>query len=269
MRMTTNFSRAVDLRELPLCSTYLSVQIEALLVHVREPGSTQELSVHWGLGTLADGQLDILGVWLELGAGEMLWDTVFGDLQVRGVETMRFVSGIDPAVIGAGLFASYPRTVALTSIGRFVRRIEADLIETDRVAADCVLSALRAAGTVQEARSVLADLAASPIGGKYPSAVARWEAALEQLALFYALTPRLRRLIRRAEDAAHHLDQRLRQALDGRICFNDGEAAVSFVAETLIRAESDLGPLAASPGKGIGRRVSKRPARPSTAVAGH
>jgi transposase-like protein len=218
---------------------------------------------------LADGQLDILGVWFDLGEGDMLWRTVLGDLKGRGVETMRFVAVIDPAVIGPSLFASYPRTVALTSIGRFARRIEAELIDTDRVAADCLLSALRGAGTVQQARAVLADLAASPIGVKYPSALARWEAALEQLRPLYALTPRLLRLIRRAEDAAHHLDQRLHRAVDGRTCFNDGEAAVSFVAETLMRAESDLGSLAVSSGKSIGRRRSKGSTKSSTSVAGH
>lgn len=269
MRMTTNFSRAVDLRELPLCSTYLSVHFEALPVHERRPGSTHGVSVYWGLGALADGQLDILGVWLAPGEGDMLWRTVFGDLKVRGLETMRFVTGTDPEVIGTSLFASYPRTMALTSIGCFVRQIEADLTETDRVAADCMLRALRAAGTVQDARAALADLAASPLGGKYPAAVTRWEAELERLRPLYALTPRLRRIISRAEDAAHRLDQRLCRALDGRTCFNDGETAASFVAGTLMRAESDLGSLAASSARSIGRRGSKRLARPSTSVAGH
>ena len=269
MRMTTNFSRAVDLRELPLCSTYLSTHIEALLVHERQPGSPQGLSVHWGLGALADGQLDILGVWLELGGVDMFWRGVFGDLKVRGVGTMRFVAGVDPAIIGSSLFASYPRTLAVTSIGCFVRRIEADLTETDRVAADCMLRALRAAGTVQDVRAALADLAASPLGGKYPAAVTRWEAELERLRPLYALTPRLRRIISRAEDAAHRLDQRLHQALDGHTCFNDGEAAASFVAETLMRAESDLGSLAASSGKSIVRRGSKGLARPSPSITGH
>ena len=211
MRMTTNFSRAVDLRELPLCSSYLSVHMEALLMHVRQPGSTQELSVHWALGALADGQLDILGVWLELGEGDMLWRAVFADLKVRGVETMRFLTGIDPAVIGASLFESYPRTVALTSIGRSIRRFEADLI----------------------------------------------------------VTPRLHRIVHRAEDAAHQLGQRLRQALDGHTCFNDGEAAVSFVAETLMRAERDLGSLAGASSKPVGRRGSNGLVTPSTSVAGH
>jgi hypothetical protein len=142
---------------------------------------------------------------------------VFDDLCFRGVETIRFIDGLEGLATSRAVHEAYPDVVALSST------------ESSAAAA--------------KAESI-------------PRHV-------------HNLTPRLRCLIRRAEDAAHHLDQRLHRALDGRICFNDEDAAISFVAETLMRAESDLGPLAANPGKGIVRRGSRGSVWPSTSVAGH
>ena len=201
----------------PLCCRYLLLLCKTLVVSTRGECVPPYRILRWALGLLADGQMELCGVWHESSSAPSEWSDVFNDLHVRGVKTTRFVDGLEGMAISRAMRGACADAVALSSI-------------------------------------------------ESSAAVARAESIPRHV---HNLTPRDRRIIRRAEDAAHRLDQRLCRALDGRTCFNDGEAAVSFVAETLMRAESDLGSLAASSGKRIGRRGSKGSVRSSTSVAGH
>lgn len=227
-------------RRLPLCRNYLLVHFQAISIPVQEQGATGEVATHWGLGVLADGQREVVGAWIKPSSDELASIAVFEDLRLRGVERIRFVVGIDPTRSQPTMRGPYPSATALPTIGELVRKIEADLTARDREAARYLLASLRAAHTAQAARAALVDITASPVGAKDTASASRWGANLEQLGTFFALAPRLRRIVRDAEDVADQLERSLRRVVRARHCFPNAAAAASFVADTLIREEGNL-----------------------------
>jgi len=86
---------------LPLCSRYSVVAVGIQPVTIREGDETLHIGVRWALASLADGQHELLGMWLEP-AGRGLGPTmVFHDLRVRGVESIGVVLSLDPGACAA------------------------------------------------------------------------------------------------------------------------------------------------------------------------
>jgi transposase-like protein len=155
----------------------------------------------------------------------MNWQQVFEDLRVRGVERTRFVATTEPTAAHLTL----PGATVVPSVGQLLRHGLASVAPRDRRSAANVLSALRAAGSAQAARTALANLSASQWGKQYPAAVESWQASLLQLAPFFALAPRLRRIMLSADEAAQRMQGHLIRAVGRHGCFDDREAAVSFL----------------------------------------
>ena len=76
----------------PLCRDYLAVIVATLPVAVRRSGVVRDHLVLWALGTLVDGQHELLGAWREPPADELIWQEVFADLACRGVERIRVIA---------------------------------------------------------------------------------------------------------------------------------------------------------------------------------
>lgn len=79
----------------PLCCGYLLVHFAPQPIRVRVGGAEHSWHVTWALGTLSDGQREVLGTWLHSIGGVSNWQVVFDELAVRGVERIRFVVGAD------------------------------------------------------------------------------------------------------------------------------------------------------------------------------
>lgn len=229
-------AQQIEWQTQPLCCRYVLVLFEVLSVQVQEEGLVRDQAAHWALGALGNGQHEVLGVWPERASGAMDWQEVFDDLKNRGVERIRFVVTTEPK----DPRAAYPGAAGLPSFGQLLRLGLARVAPRDRRSVAKALSALREAGTARAARVALANLSASPWAARYPAAVESWQAALAQLAPFFALAPGLRRTMLSADEAAQRVHERLIRAIGRRGCFDDREAAASFMEETLRRSEYDL-----------------------------
>lgn len=56
----------------------------ALRVKIRSDGGVTNRAVYLALGIQADGQRDVLGLWIEQTEGAKFWLKVFNDLKTRG-----------------------------------------------------------------------------------------------------------------------------------------------------------------------------------------
>jgi putative transposase len=249
----------------PLCCRYLLAVLDRLSVKVGEEGRIRDNVLHWGLGVLSDGQRELLGVWHQSAAIGTFWHAVSDDLKLRGVEKIRFVEGIYATEIEPRMGPSYLGATALPSIGSFMLQIAADLPTRDRAGACGFLADLYAAETAQGARTALDYFAARPLGAKHAALVRRWRIALEQIGPLYALVPRVRRIVRSADIAAQELNRTVSRAVGRRGCFPSLEAATSFVAETLFRAEISFG---GDPAARAGYRAGRLNARSGIAALG-
>lgn len=233
---TKTIEQSIEWQSRPLCCRYLVVRFEALSIQVPKEGIARDLTTCWALGTLADGQREVLGVWLESLPGVIDSQKVFDDLKARGVERIRFVATTEPAVARV----THRGATVLPSVEQLVRQRLAQVAPRERRSAANALIALRTARTAQAARTALANLSASPWGAKCPAAVEGWHASLAQLMPLFALAPRLRRILLSADEAAERMHGNLIRAIDRRGCFASLEAAVSFLVEALRCSERRL-----------------------------
>lgn len=220
----------------PLCCRYLAVTFETQFVAVRRYEAVREHELRWAIGVVADGQCEVLGFWWDSIPGIFDWAEVFAELTLRGVESIAFVSGEEPNLLGGATHTSYPAAKVLASVAKLLRGSVADMAPRDRRSARQMLSGLRTAGSVLAARALLNSIAAGPFGARYPSTTKLWSRALLQLEPRYELPRRLQRFIRRGEDAAEQLHRGLSRAIERHGCFGDQLEVTQYVVEFLERA---------------------------------
>lgn len=95
------------LQDVPLCRSYQLVLVDALRVGVDDAAGPSVPALKWGLGVLADGQQEVLGVWPEPTLAGSAWWPIFESLMARGVERIGFVAGNTAGFQGA-VEAIYP-----------------------------------------------------------------------------------------------------------------------------------------------------------------
>jgi hypothetical protein len=97
--------------ELPsslLCRRYLLVVPVDVLMQVNDVVGVRKCVARWGIGALADGQLEFLGAWPETDPGADFWQVFANDLSDRGVEGIRFLVAPDPTCTELAMRTSFP-----------------------------------------------------------------------------------------------------------------------------------------------------------------
>jgi hypothetical protein len=87
-------------------------------VSVLEVGVVRSHPVLWAFGILADGQCEVLGAWGQPMPSGWGGAEVIADLTHRGVEEIRFVSGIESRGFHANFEMAYPGATALPEVWR-------------------------------------------------------------------------------------------------------------------------------------------------------
>ena len=77
----------------PLCVRYTSASFRSVLVLVNEARGIADLTVHWGVGYLLDGEREVLGAWATREAVATLPGSLVDDLHLRGVVQIRNLTG--------------------------------------------------------------------------------------------------------------------------------------------------------------------------------
>lgn len=224
----------------PLCCRYLVVLVDVLHLTVKEAGVVRDRTVFLALGLLADGEQEVLGAWLEPESGATIWQEAFEDLQVRGVEGVRFVVTNERAEGLASLHTTYSDVTVLPSIGQLLHKSLAQVAPRHRRFGGDLLGAILKAKSDQAGRAALTDLADSFWGETYPAIVAHWREAVEDLGPFYASSPGVRRIVLSGDATVQQLHRSLCLAVSRHGCFADRTAATSFVVGALERAQRGL-----------------------------
>lgn len=222
----------------PLCRRYVAVVLSTSLIPFR--GSTgRPRAVRWALGSLIDGEVEVLGAWPTESESGPAPELMFGELQARGAEFIRF--GVGHLV---GVEDEFTR---LFGHGDVVASIECELESVlasvpprYRLEVSRHLRAAADAATQEAGLSQLAEFQGSRLGERYPEVVRHWSDALAGFEPIYRLHPRLRGLVRSADRTAADMRERLTRAILRHGPFVDSDAALAFVADTLLRTEQRL-----------------------------
>lgn len=261
----TTVAQATQWQALPLCARYLAVVFGDETVQVREGVISHDHNVRWALGALTDGHLEVLGAWWEPKSGASGCQDLFEDLQTRGVEQIRFVTTNGCLQTRAAASVQFPDATVLPSVGQLLRANLGQVAPWHRKLGGDLLGAICEAPTAQAAQTAVADLAASPWGAMYPGVVDRWRNAVEDLRPFYALGPRLRRLVRSGEEAAQRLAGTLQRAVAHKGGFASEVEAIEFTSEALDRVNRGFGTAGPLTGRCVQGQVRGR--RAASALA--
>jgi transposase-like protein len=192
----------------PLEPMYPVVFFDALRVKIRGDGVVSNKAVYLALGIQADGQRDVLGLWIEQTEGAKFWLKVFNELKTRGCQDILIavVDGLKGLAEAIG--TAYPRTTVQTCIVHLMRNSLEYASYKDRKALAAALRPIYAAASEQAAQLALQEFADGPWGAKYPSIVQSWRRAWEHVTPFFVFPPEIRRVVYTTDEidkSAHDL----------------------------------------------------------------
>lgn len=212
----------------PLEAMYPVVFFDALRVKIRDDGGVSNKAVYLALGVQADGQRDVLGLWVEQTEGAKFWLKVFNDLKTRGCQDILIavVDGLKGLADAIG--TAFPRTTVQTCIVHLIRNSLDYAGWKDRKAVAAALRPIYAAASEQAAEHALQTFADGPWGIKYPTIVAAWQRAWENVTPFFVFPPDIRRVIY-TTNAIESLNMQLRKIIKTRGHFPNDEAAIKLL----------------------------------------
>ncbi|MBT9495261.1 MAG: transposase [Paucibacter sp.] len=222
----------IEWRHIPLCTTYLLVLFETQRIGVPLDGAPCRHAVRWAFGMHADGQGEVLGVWPGMAAGSDPWREAIDDLSEGGVHRIDFVGGDESIDISA----AYPSATVLPLIGQSLGRDLAHLKLQGRSLAVDEFDRLLSAGTLEAASTLLASFAVVPKGSTRSLVRESWNAKLQRLAPFFALSPRRQHLIRFADAEVRRMETALTRIDVRNESFVDQAALAGVVRGALLRA---------------------------------
>ncbi len=212
----------------PLEPMYPVVFFDALRVKIRGDGVVSNKAVYLALGIQADGQRDVLGLWIEQTEGAKFWLKVFNDLKTRGCQDILIavVDGLKGLAEAIG--TAYPRTAVQTCIVHLIRNSLEYASHKDRKAVATALRPIYAAASEQAAQQALQDFTEGPWGTKYPTIVQSWQRAWEHVTPFFVFPPEIRRVVY-TTNAIESLNMQLRKIIKTRGHFPNDEAAIKLL----------------------------------------
>lgn len=212
----------------PLESLYPVVFFDALRVKIRSDGVVSNKAVYLALGVQADGQRDVLGLWIEHTEGAKFWLKVFNELKTRGCQDILIAVVDGLKGLAEAIHTAYPQTTVQTCVVHLIRNSLDYAGWKDRKAVAAALRPIYAAASEQEALQALQAFAESAWGAKYPTIVKAWQRAWEYVIPFFVFPPEIRRVIY-TTNAIESLNMQLRKIIKTRGHFPNDEAAIKLL----------------------------------------
>jgi putative transposase len=222
----------------PLDTIYPLVFFDAIRVKMRDEGMVKNKAIHIALGVRADGQKEVLGMWIEQNEGAKFWLNVMNELKNRGVEDilLAVVDGLKgfPDAINA----AFPDTVVQTCIVHLLRNSMDFVSWKDRKSLAGALKEIYRAINADAAEQALTSFEQGPWGQRYPAIGQIWRRAWSEVIPFFAFPDEVRRIIY-TTNAIEALNSKLRRAVRARGHFPSEEAATKLLYLILHRSEKE------------------------------
>ena len=212
----------------PLDPVYPVVFIDALVVKVKDGNVVRNKAAHIVVGVDTDGIKHVLGIWVQQTEGAKFWAGVLAELRNRGVRDVLIACCDGLTGLPEAIEATWPHTVVQTCVVHLIRAAMRFVSYTDRKAVAAWLRPIYTAANDDAALVALTEFADSPLGKKYPAAVATWENAWDRFVPFLAFGPALRKVIY-TTNAIESLNYQLRKIIKNRGHFPNDTAAVKLL----------------------------------------
>lgn len=212
-----------------LDAVYPVVIFDALRVKIRDKDSriVRNKAVYLALGITADGQREVLGLWIAENEGAKFWLSVMNELRNRGVQDILIAVVDGLKGFPDAIHAAFPETTVQTCIVHLVRHSLNFCSWKDRKAVAAKLREVYGAETAEAARDALEAFDAE-WGRQYPSIAQAWRRAWEEVIPFFAFSPEIRKVIY-TTNAVESLNRVIRKAIKTRGSFPSEQAAEKLI----------------------------------------
>lgn len=212
----------------PLDEVYPIVYIDALVVKVRDGGQVRNKSCYLVVGVGVDGVRHVLGIWVQQSEGAKFWLQVCTELRNRGVRDVLIACCDGLTGLPEAIEAVWPHTTVQTCVVHLIRAAMRFVSYKDRKPMLAALKEIYTAASATAAETALLAFADSPLGRRYPAAVAVWERAWERFTPFLAFPPEVRRIIY-TTNAIESFNYQIRKIIKNRGHFPTDDAVIKLV----------------------------------------
>ena len=184
-------------------------------------------AVYLALGVNAEGQKELLGMWISENEGAKFWLSVLTELKNRGVEDI-FIACVDGlSGFPEAIETVYPKTQVQTCIVHMVRNSLKYVSWKDRKALVQDLKKIYSASTVEESELAL-NIFAEKWDDKYPTISELWRRHWERVIPFFAYPADIRKAIY-TTNAIESLNMTLRKVIKNKRSFPSDEAVFKLL----------------------------------------
>jgi len=212
----------------PLDPVYPVVFFDALVVKVRDGNVVTNKAAHIAIGVDTDGVKHVLGIWVQTTEGASFWAQVCAELANRGVRDIIIACCDGLTGLPEAIEATFPFTVVQTCVVHLIRAATRYVSYADRKAFCAGLKAVYTAANPDAAQLALLELADSPLGRKYPAAIAVWERAWDRFIPFLAFPPAVRKVIY-TTNSIESLNYQCRKIIKNRGLFPHDQAVIKLL----------------------------------------
>ncbi|ECJ2454458.1 IS256 family transposase [Salmonella enterica] len=213
-----------------LDALYAIVYMDCIVVKVRQNGSVINKAVFLALGINAEGQKELLGMWLAENEGAKFWLSVLTELKNRGLQDILIACVDGLKGFPDAINSVYPQTHIQLRIIHMVRNSLKYVAWKDYKAVTSGLKTIYQAPT-EEAALMALDAFADAWDDKYPQISKSWRAHWENLNTFFSYPPDIRKAIY-TTNAIESLNSVIRAAIKKRKVFptDDSVRKVVYLA---------------------------------------
>ena len=211
----------------PLDPVYPVIFFDALRVKIRDEGLVKNKAVYIALALNAEGEKEVLGLWIEQTEGAKFWLKVMNDLKVRGVSDILIAVVDGLKGFPEAISTVFPQTLVQTCIVHLIRNSLAFVTWKDRKTIMPWIKAIYQAENADQALVRLDEFEAE-WGKRYPAIGAAWRRAWEHVIPFFAFAPAIRKMIY-TTNAVEALNRSLRKIIETRGSFPTDEAAFKLL----------------------------------------
>lgn len=188
------WAEVVEWQQRPLKAFYTAIFLDGIHYTTREGGKSSKKVVYSVYGVDAEGQREVLGIYVRdtEGAGE--WGRVLQDLKKRGVEDVLFFCVDGLTGFGDAILEVFPQSFVQRCIVHMVRSSTKFVADKDIKALCASLRSIYTAADEQQAAAAL-DAFREKWDGKYPEVARAWERDWTELTPFLDFGEHTRRMI--------------------------------------------------------------------------
>lgn len=211
----------------PLDPVYPIVFFDALRVKIRDEGLVKNKAVYVALAFNAEGEKEVLGLWIEQTEGAKFWLKVVNELKARGLNDILIAVVDGLKGFPEAITTVFPQTIVQTCIVHLIRNSLAFVSWKDRKAIMPSLKAIYRAEAADIALTRLEEFE-TEWGKRYPAIGPIWRRAWDHVVPFFAFAPGIRKMIY-TTNAVEALNRSLRKIIKTRGSFPNDEAAVKLL----------------------------------------